>query len=719
LRGVSSLGSPGAGMARRAAKGSANLLVEIGTEELPPRALCALGESFRDELCAALTQEALLTAPVARWFATPRRLAVWIEGVRREQPDRPGERRGPALKAAFDASGRPSKAALGFAKSCGVNIDQLERVESDKGSWLVYRYCDPGRSASQIIPECIARAAQRLPVPKRMRWSDLDAEFVRPVHWLVILHGANVIKADLLSVSSGRHTYGHRFHAPSKLRIPHADEYELLLSREGAVVPDFRTRREQIERQVTRLAQRVSGRALLDDELLDVVTGLVEKPHALLGAFERDFLSVPKEVLITSMRDHQKYFAVADPHDKLLPAFITVSNIKSRKPAQVRSGNERVLRARLSDARFFWDSDRKTTLSSRLPQLEQVLFHRKLGSVADKTARLLTVVTVIADRLGADTTACRRTAELAKADLVTEMVGEFPELQGVMGRYYAEHDGESEAVARAIEAHYRPRFAGDALPHDEIAQVVALGDKADTLVGIFAAGEPPTGDKDPYGLRRAALGILRILVEGKIDLDLGQLFRDCGQVYRSAGIVVDDVVIEQVFDFCLERLNAYYNGNGFASEEIQAVAARRPGSPLDFDRRLRAVAEFRRMPEAISLAAANKRIANILRRAEDDIPSAFDTALLASGSEKILADRFSDLSGAVAADFDRNDYAAGLKRLAGLREPVDRYFDDVMVMVDDARLRQNRLALLKQIHDLFLRGADISLLQVAGSGAES
>lgn len=702
----------------RAGQQSDSLLVEIGTEELPPKALSRLGRSFA-EVCVESLRQVELADPATdyRWFATPRRLAVCVAAVRRRQPDQEVERRGPALRAAFDEAGRPTKAALGFASSCGVEVSALKQIKTEKGEWLGYRTARKGVAATELIPECVLEAVRRLPIPKRMRWGDLDAEFVRPVHWLVMLHGKTLIKTELLSVASGRRSHGHRFHAPGPLSLSHADDYERLLREEGKVLAAFDPRRQRIVSQVRRLAESVSGQARMDESLLDEVTGLVEWPQALLGEFDASFLSLPPEVLVSSMRDHQKYFHVTDAGDRMLPYFITVSNIRSKAPKRVRAGNERVLKARLSDARFFWETDCKQPLSERLAALGEVMFHKKLGSVGDKVERLQRLSLLIAEGIGTDAALSRRAAALCKADLVTEMVGEFPELQGVMGRYYARQDGEDPRVADAIAEHYHPRFAGDTLPASDVGRVVALAERLDTLVGIFLAGEEPSGDKDPFGLRRAALGVLRIMIENGIDLDLRTLVEYTLKIYADTGAaeLVYEELGERVFDFVLERLNAYFAALGFRADEIAAVASRRPARPADFDKRLRAVAGFRALDAAADLAAANKRIQNILRKTGGDIPDRIDSGALRETAEQELAAALSRAETDALGAFQKGQYQQGMTALAALRDPVDVFFDQVMVMTDDADIRANRLALLKRLHDLFLRVADISLLQTDGA----
>ena len=693
----------------------ANLLVEIGTEELPPKALRKLGETFAAGCTAALEKAQLVaTQSTFKWFATPRRLALWVPAVRTRQPDQIIERRGPAVKAAFDGEGNPTRAALGFARSCGVTIDNLQRNHTAKGEWLVYQLQQKGEPANKLVPDCIDQAIKQLPIPKRMRWGDLESEFVRPVHWLVVLHGENIIETELLSVSSGRITRGHRFHCPQVLYLKNADEYEQVLLDRGSVVADFATRKQRIKSQVQNLAGQNAGIASLDDDdLLERVTGLVEWPNALIGTFDPGFLKMPDEVLVSSMRDHQKYFNVSGSESDLLPFFITVSNIDSDSPDRIRQGNERVLMARLADARFFWDSDRKITLERHGDRLDQVLFHRKLGTVADKVDRLKYLSRIVAPLCGADPGQCVRAAQLAKADLVTDMVGEFPDLQGVMGYYYARHDGEQMEVAQACSDHYLPRFSGDALPRSAVATVIALVDRVDSLVGIFAAGEEPSGDKDPFALRRSALGVLRLLIEGDLDVDLQELLAASAEAHRRNGAKVDPdpQTIDRLYAFIADRLQAYYTDRNFGVDEIAAVAAANPTRPSDFDRRLRAVARFRQLDSAANLAAANKRIRNILRKADGEVPADFDLKLLTDPAERNLADRLRELDVSVQECFDAAQYQTGLEQLASLREPVDRFFDEVMVMVEDESLRNNRLALLNRLQRMFLRVADISLLQ--------
>jgi len=700
----------GAKTARRtAAPAGAPLLVEIGTEELPPKALHRLGGAFARSVAEGLAEAGLLEGAVEDFvaYATPRRLAVLVDGVCARQPDRINERRGPAVSAAFDERGEPTRAAEGFARSCGATVAKLDRLQTDKGEWLVHRSKETGRKAAELVPEVVARALERLPVPKRMRWSDLDAEFVRPVHWIVMLHGERVIDATLLSVRTGRETRGHRFHAPRALKLRHAHDYEQVLAEKGYVVAGFAERRERIRGAVERAAARKGGRAVVGDALLDEVTALVEWPQVMLAGFDPAFLDVPPEALITTMRDNQKYFHVVDERGRLMPHFVAVANIKSKRPALVREGYERVLRARFADARFFWDTDRKIPLQLRAERLGDVVFHVKLGTVLEKVRRVERLAARIAGDLGADFGLAARAAQLAKADLVSGMVGEFPELQGIMGSYYARHDGEPAEIAAAMREQYLPRFAGDALPKTRTGQALAVADRLDTLVGIFGVGEVPSGDKDPFGLRRAALGVLRILIERKLDLDLVALLDAAvagyEQTFEPGG------TSEDVYAFMMERLRAYYGDAGIGADVLEAVLACQPPRPLDFDRRVRGVTAFRRLPEAESLAAANKRIRNILRQA-----GAFEPASAGSErepAERALADALAAVEERVVPALDDGDYTTALKELAALRGPVDEFFDKVMVMADDPRVRAARLTLLDRLSGLFLRVADISRLQ--------
>ena len=691
--------------------GQQDLLLELGTEELPPKSLQQLSEALGSNLVYGLTEAELCSdGCVPQLYASPRRLAVLVTDVATKQADRIVERRGPAVAAAVDAEGNTTRAAQGFAQSCGVNVNQLETIKTDKGEWLAFRSEQKGRLASELIPDIVTDALRKLPIPKRMRWSNLDVEFVRPVHWLTILHGNKVIPAQLLSVTSSNQTQGHRFHAPGSLQIDTPSDYIYTLEHHGHVIADFERRKEMVWEQVTALGSEQGGKAVIDDDLLNEVTSLVEWPVALQGRFDTAYLAVPPEALISAMQGHQKYFPVVDTGDNMLPRFIFVSNIDSSNPDDVISGNERVLNARFSDARFYWDSDRKLPLDTHVEQLKTVVFHNKLGNVHDRMQRVRSLSQRIAKLMGSDTDKAERAATLAKADLLTGMVYEFPDLQGIMGRYYALHQNEDNEVAEAIREQYLPRHAGDALPATPTGQALSIADKLDTLIGIFSIGEIPTGDKDPFALRRASLGVLRIMIENFIDVDLRELLGHAATLYKLDEAATDTVA-QQVFDYMLERLHAYYGERGYSSQQINSVLQRKPTRPLDFDARLAAVAAFAELPEAESLAAANKRIRNILRKSGEEVSVKIDTGLLTLDAEQALHEQIEALSREVEPMFKRGDYTNALTRLAALRPEVDSFFDDVMVMDEDEKLRKNRLALLNSLATLFLRTADLSLLQ--------
>ena len=685
-----------------------DLLIELGTEELPPKALPTLSAAFTRGIVEGLKEKGLSFGEV-RSFASPRRLGVLVSSLDTQQADKEVARRGPALRAAFDDEGRPTKAAEGFARSCGVTVDDLERVETDKGAWLYFRSVQQGQATSALAPEVVESSLAGLPIPKRMRWGAGEEQFVRPVHWLVLLFGDEVIPATILGAEAGRETRGHRFHHPGAIDIKSPSDYAGLLEGQGYVVADFARRRDMIREQVEQTATKLGGKALIDDALLDEVTALVEWPVALAGGFEEKFLEVPHETLITTMQDNQKYFAVFDDNGRLLPHFITIANIESRNPAVVIEGNERVIRPRFADAVFFWEQDQKQKLADRVDLLKSILFQQKLGTLYDKSQRVRALAADIAATIGADVAKAERAAELAKCDLMTDMVGEFPKLQGIAGRYYAEIDGEDPEVAAAMDEQYMPRHAGDALPATPTGKVLALADKIDTLVGIFGIGQKPTGAKDPFALRRAALGVLRIIIEGELPLDLRDLYEKAATLLGDR--VEDADAVESCLDYTLERLKAYYQEQGVEVDVIDAVLARKPTEPLDFDRRVRAVSAFRKMEQAESLAAANKRIGNILKKIEQPLPQEVDESLLVEPAEQALNAQLQQLKEDVTALFEAGDYEPALMKLAGLRETVDRFFDDVMVMAEDAALQRNRLALLNQLRGLFLRVADLSRLQ--------
>ncbi len=690
-----------------------DFLVELGTEELPPKALSKLSAAFTAGVIEGLDKAGLKHGEVQS-FAAPRRLAVYIKDLAEGQPDKKTERRGPAVQAAYDDSGLPTKALQGFARSCGVDVEQLETLETDKGAWLVHRGEEKGKATQALIPEIVQQSLDKLPIPKRMRWGDLAAEFVRPVHWLVLLFDDEVIDAEILAVKSGRETRGHRFHHPENIHISAPAVYASLLETEGRVVANFNDRREAVRGQVEEAAAKLGGKAVIDEALLDEVNSMVEWPVAVAGSFEERFLDVPSEALISAMKGHQKYFHVVDGDGKLMPNFITVSNIDSKDLNAVKAGNERVIRPRLSDAEFFWNQDRKHKLADNAETLKTVVFQKDLGTVFEKSERIATLAGSIVEQLGGHRADGERAGRLAKCDLMSEMVGEFPELQGIMGRYYARHDGETDAVAEAMDEQYMPRFAGDELPKGAVGQAVAIADKIDTLVGIFGIGQPPTGSKDPFALRRAALGVLRIVIERGLELDLADMVNESVAAYSAAGKNFDASLKDQVFDFMMERLRVYYTDTGIAVDVFEAVSTVRPTRPYDFDQRVRAVNAFRELAEAESLAAANKRASNILRQAGEkgEQPAALlDASLLQEAAEQALVQRVADVATAVKPALEKFDYTAALQEMAALRESVDAFFDEVMVMAEDEAVRLNRLALLNSLRNLFMQVADVSKLQ--------
>lgn len=686
-----------------------DLLIEIGTEELPPKALEGLSEAFSSAICGGLEQQEI-AYNIATPYATPRRLAVLLKGVATFQPDREIERRGPALAAAFK-DGKPSPALLGFARSCGVEVEALSKLETDKGSWFVYRSLQKGQATEKLVPAIVEAALAALPIPKRMRWGSTNFEFVRPVHWVVLLFGKEVIEAEILGIKAGRETRGHRFHHPEPLVLAEADDYGKALEKQGYVIPVFSTRRERVRILVEEAADLLGGQAVIDEALLSEVTSLVEYPVAITGSFEEKFLSVPAEALIASMKGHQKYFHVVSAEGKLLPNFIAISNLQSTQPEVVRAGNERVIRPRLSDAAFFWGQDCAHALEQHLDTLKTVVFQNALGTLYEKSQRVAELSGTIAKALGANELHGIRAAQLSKCDLMSNMVGEFPELQGIMGEYYARHDSEHEAVAVALREQYMPRFAGDALPSTPIGQAVAIADKLDTLVGIFGIGQPPTGDKDPFGLRRAALGVLRIAIEQKLPLDLLALLQQAQAAYPAGVIKVEDTYL-QVFDFMLERLRSYYQDQGVHYDSVDAVLSCRPHSPLDADKRIRGVEAFRSLPAAVSLASANKRVHNLLKKTEQTFPQHPEAALFTEEAERQLHQALAAQQGQLDAYLQQGNYAEALQLLAGLRESVDTFFEKVMVMDENPTIRNNRLALLQTMRAQFLKIADISRLQL-------
>lgn len=688
---------------------TSDFLLELGTEELPPKALQPLSAALLAGIKEGLA-EAGLGFAIAKAYASPRRLAVVITALQTRQADRQVERRGPAVTAGFDEQGNPTKALQGFARSCGVDVNALQTVETDKGAWLVYRELQTGQAASALLPEIVKQALAALPIAKRMRWGALDEEFVRPVHWLILLLGEEVVPASLLGVQADRLSYGHRFHHPQAIRIDSPQGYAEQLLTEGRVMVDFTERRETIRGQVNELASQMDGQALIDEDLLDEVTGLVEWPVALSGKFEERFLALPAQALISSMQGHQKYFPLADAAGKLLPYFITVCNIESRDPAQVIAGNERVILPRLSDAAFFWDTDRKRPLAERQQQLKTIVFQNQLGTVFDKSQRVASLAGFIADRIGGEVALTERAAQLAKCDLVTEMVGEFPELQGIMGCFYARLDGEPEALAVAIDEQYLPRFAGDVLPQGKAGQALSLAEKIDTLCGLFGIGQPPSGAKDPFALRRAALGVLRIIIENELDLDLVELLQHSVQSYDQQ--LTEPETVALVMQYLFDRLRGYAADAGYHGDVFEAVLALQPTRPLDFMQRMQAVSTFRSLEQAEALAAGNKRIDNILRKnGAYEANHQLMPALLTEPAEQQLAAALEQVTADVVPLMQQSDYTGVLRRLADMRDSIDAFFDQVMVMADDEAVRHNRLALLNQTRTLFLGVADISRLQ--------
>jgi len=690
---------------------SHDFLVEIGTEELPPKALRSLSEAFVQGVQDRL-KDAGLTFGDIHPFAAPRRLAMRIEKLGDAQPDKPFEKKGPAVKAAFDDAGNPTRALEGFAGSLGVTPDQLDTMETDKGAWLVYRGLEKGRATTELLPEIVSESLAALPIPKRMRWGAHKVEFVRPVHWVLMLYGSKVVDCEILGRKAGHETRGHRFHSPGSLLISTPADYELVLEQEGYVLADFDRRRDLIAKGVQKLANsEAGGEAVIDPDLLDEVSALNEWPVPLLGRFEERFLEVPAEALVSSMKEHQKYFHVVDKDGRMLPYFITVANIESKDPSAVIAGNEKVIRPRLADAAFFYETDRKQPLADRVDLLKPIVFQKTLGSLYDKTQRVSALAGRIADAMNADAEQAKRAALLSKTDLVTEMVLEFTDLQGIMGQYYARHDGEAADVATALNEQYMPRFAGDELPQTDTGCALALADRLDSLVGLFGINQPPTGTRDPFALRRSALGVLRIIVERQLDLDLTTL---CQWAADQFDCLTEKNTVETVVDYMLERFRAGYEEQGIAAEIFLSVHARRPTQPLDFHHRVMAVESFRQLPEAQALAAANKRVSNILaKQGHEATGDTVDSALLQEDAEKALFAAIEQQEHEVRPLFEQGSYDAGLRSLASLQQPIDSFFDDVMVMAEDDAVRANRLALLGRIRALFLQVADISLLQSA------
>ncbi|ENM3888938.1 glycine--tRNA ligase subunit beta [Vibrio cholerae] len=682
-------------------------LIELGTEELPPKQLRTLAEAFAANFAAELA-----TADIAHegvtWFATPRRLALKVANLAESQPDRIVEKRGPAVNVAFDADGKPTKAAEGWARGNGITVEQAERLVTDKGEWLLFKEQVQGQQTASVVVEMAAKALANLPIAKPMRWGDKETQFIRPVKTLTILFGSELIQGEILGVASARTLRGHRFMGEAEFTIESAEQYPAILEERGKVIADYATRKAMIIEGSQQAAQQLGGIADLEDALVEEVTSLVEWPVVMTAKFEEKFLKVPAEALVYTMKGDQKYFPVYTEDKQLLPNFIFVSNIESKEPRYVIEGNEKVVRPRLADAEFFFNTDRKSKLVDRLPMLENAIFQQQLGTIKDKTDRITELAGYIAEQIGADVEKSKRAGLLAKCDLMTSMVFEFTDTQGVMGMHYARHDGEAEEVAVALNEQYMPRFAGDELPSNGVSAAVAMADKLDTIVGIFGIGQAPKGS-DPFALRRASLGVLRIIVEYGYNLDLVDLVAKAKSLFGER--LTNDNVEQEVIEFMLGRFRAWYQDEGFSVDIIQAVLARRPTKPADFDQRVKAVSHFRELEAAEALAAANKRVGNILAKFDGELAAEIDLALLQEDAEKVLAENVEVMTEALEPAFATGNYQEALSKLADLREPVDAFFDNVMVMADDEALKTNRLTLLNNLRNLFLQIADISLLQ--------
>ncbi|MEM7027780.1 MAG: glycine--tRNA ligase subunit beta [Pseudomonadota bacterium] len=685
-----------------------DLLIEIGTEEMPPSTLKRLAEAFCSETANAL-ENYQLDYEIINWYATPRRLALIIQQLDCAQKDIEQERRGPAVGVAFDESGNPTKATEGFARSCGVSVDELGELETDKGKWLSFISPIKGKQTSELIPNIVETALSKLPIAKRMRWGDSNIEFVRPIKWLLFLFDDEVLECETMGMTSGSVSYGHRFHHPQPIVINSVGTYIQQLKDVGKVIVDYIERREFISVETDKLAKKEKGKALIDDDLLDEVTSLVEWPVVFTGTFDDSFLTLPKEVLIATMQDHQKYFPIIDKKNNLIPMFIAVSNIESQSLSLIRQGNERVIQPRLSDAAFFFERDKATGLSNKIEKLKDVIFQKKLGSLYDRKERIKQHANNLSLMIEVDKQDVNKAADLCLCDLLTEMVYEFPELQGVMGNYYAQAMGEKNEVSQALQEFYLPRFAGDSLPVTSIGQCLSIAGKADSLIGIFAIGQAPTGTKDPFALRRAAIGLLRIIIENQLDIDLTELFQEAAKAFPEE--IAAKNAVGDLLKFMQERLRRYYLDQGIDQDVISAVLAVYNNRPLDCHYRLNAVTAFRQHEASQSLAAANKRIANILKKNKDIVLHQIDSELLTEQAEKNLANKLTDYQSNITPLIQNKDYEEALALLAGLKNNIDDFFDNVMVMADDESIRNNRLTLLKKLHTLFIQIADISKLQ--------
>lgn len=691
-------------------------LLELGTEELPPKSLLSLANALLKNIEQLLQAQGLQFSSSKR-FAAPRRLGILIEDLDTEQPPQKLERRGPALSAAYDAEGKPTSAALGFAKSCGVELTQLQTKKTTKGEWLYYKATLPGKETINLLGDMVKAAVKKLPIAKAMRWGTHQFEFIRPVHWLLMLLGKDIVPAEVLGKKADRLTYGHRFHFPQALKVKQATDYEELLESKAYVIPDFTKRKEKIQHAIKQLASESNGLAIYEESLLDEVTAIVEYPEVLRGQFAEDFLQVPQEALIAAMQEHQKSFPIFDQHQGLLPYFIFVANIKSKKPTAVIAGNEKVMQARLSDAAFFYHADLKTPLVERLPKLKTIVFQEKLGDLYQRSERIAALSEFVAKRINTDLVQAKRTGLLCKCDLLSDMVYEFPELQGIMGSYYAAHDDEPRSVAKAIRQHYQPEFSGDDLPSESVGICVALADKLDLLVGIFAVGLQPSGDKDPFGLRRAAIGVLRILIEKQLSLSLDELIKQAKENYiKDDKIVFNEALAEQTLNdpksYILDRLPFWYAEQGIPTVYYLAVHYYFIGKDVnlyDFHQRVFAVKIFAELPQAKNLIAANKRVQNILKK-NNNTQLDIKPELLKENAEKVLYETVLAKKTDISPLLAKQDYTAVLTSLAGLQTPLDIFFAEVMVMVDDMEMKNNRLALLEMLHDLFTSVADIAQL---------
>ncbi len=683
------------------------LLIEIGTEELPPTAAKNLSDTFANYISSQLSESGF-TFNQVKPYVTPRRLALIISDTSSQQPEQNIERKGPALKAAYDKEGQPTKAALGFAKSCGVDIQDLQTIESDKGAWLYFKSLASGKTIQQVLPEAIEQGLHKLPIPRPMRWGSNDVEFVRPIHWITVIYGNEVVACTIKGIDASNTTYGHRFHAPQAIALSHADEYESSLLAAN-VIADFSQRENKIRSLLEKCAIKNNADLNYSEALLEEVTNLVEWPTLIVGNFSETFLDIPQEALVVTMQDAQRYFPLFSKLDgKLLPLFITIANIESSNPDTIKHGNERVIKPRFDDAEFFWQRDRQKSLESRTKDLQGILFEKQLGSLLEKTQRVSSLAKILCKQINVNHTHATRAALLCKADLVSDMVNEFPKLQGIMGRYYAQHDNEANEVANAIEEHYQPLQSGSTLPASIDGKIVALCDRIDTLVGIFATGKKPSGVKDPYALRRAALGVIRISIDGNIDFDLLNLLENSAELLKDK-LDTSNIALE-VFGFILERLRGYFTDQGIDPDTFESVRSIKPTRLLDFSDRMQAVQQFRSLPEAESLAAANKRIGNILKKAEQ-INSNVDTSLFSETAEQQLSQQVATIEKLVLPKFETRNYSEALADLAQLKPTIDNFFDDVMVMDENEKVRHNRIALLANVHRLFTTVADISLLQ--------